>query len=102
MRLGSERQRDGGFWGGTLCQVWSGLSPAALTLVELTGTQAPLSQPLIAAFPAHFSDVPMKSVLEWVPAAQGGSEAQVGHCATICKLTGLLGALEGGELQTQL
>ena len=86
-----------GLLGTRPCQVWSGLSPAALTC-GTTGIQALLFQPLVAAFPAHFSDLPMESALEWVPAAQGArSKTQVGHCVPICILTGLLGALNGGE-----
>lgn len=56
-----------------------------------------------SCLPSCFSGLQTESVLELVPAAQGErSEAQVGDCVTICILTGLLGALEGGELQTPL
>lgn len=56
-----------------------------------------------SCLPSCFSGLQTESVLELVPAAQGErSEAQVGDCVTICIPTGLLGALEGGELQTPL
>lgn len=61
-----------------------------------------VTQPLRAALTA-ISEFTSESMLELVPVAKGErSEAQGGHCVTVCSLISPFGVLEDGEPQSQV